>query len=51
MSQGELTYMARVLARIEIDDPALYRRIIGRGSKCCGGRTGMPQQPPPTCDA
>jgi len=33
MSQGELTYMARVLARIEIDDPALYRRIIGSHPK------------------
>lgn len=33
MSHCELSYVARVLARIETEDPALYRRIIGAGRK------------------
>lgn len=46
MSHGELTYMARVLARIEIDNPALYRRIVGCGSKDNWGRVDIHQPPP-----
>lgn len=29
MIDSELGYMARVLARIEANDPSLYRRIVG----------------------